>query len=104
MIPPEVPGAIILLALLHPGLVAALFAVFFVVQMVVVKFIAVAIVFVLKYVFGSIISGLITSYLGALFMLHVWPKLPQDLRRDLLKLKDRILFAPKDRTSNREDE
>ena len=94
---------IILFALLHPGLVAAVFAILFATQMVVVKFIAVAMVFVLKYVFGLIIGGLLTWYLGALFMLHVWPKLPEDLRRDLLKLKDRMLFAPKDETSNRDD-
>jgi hypothetical protein len=94
----------ILLALLHPGLVAAIFAVLFVIQMVVVKFIAVAIDSVLKYVFGIIVSGVITGYLGALFMLHVWPRLPQDLRHVLLRLKDRILFAPKDQTSTHDDE
>lgn len=103
-IPPEVPGAMIILALQHPGLVAALFAVFFVTQMVVVKFIAVTIVYVLRYLADLIIGGIITWYLGALFVIHVWPRLPQDLRRDLLKLKDRMLFAPKDRTSTRDDE
>jgi hypothetical protein len=104
MIPPEVPGAMIFLALLHPGLVAVIFAVFFVIQMVVVKFIAVAVVFVLKYVFGLIIGGIITWYLGALFMLHVWPRLPRGLQDDLLKLKDLALFAwaAKDRASERD--
>jgi hypothetical protein len=86
MIPPEVPGAIVLLALQHLALVAAIFAFLFVIQIVVVKFVVVAIVFILKYVAGLIIGGIITWYLGASFMLHVWPRLPHGLQDELLKL------------------
>jgi hypothetical protein len=94
----------VLFAVQHPGLVAAIFAFFFVAQMVVVKFVAVAIAFVLKYVLGLIAGGVVTWYLQKMFMIHIWPRLPQDLRRDLLKLKDRILLAPKYQTSTRGDE
>jgi hypothetical protein len=103
-IPPEILGAMVLLAIQHPGLVAATFAVLFVIQMVVLKFVAVAIVFVLKYVVGIVVSGIITWYLGKLFAVHVWRRLPHDLKRSLLKLKDLILFAPSDQTSTRDDE
>ena len=103
-IPPEILGAMVLLAIQHPGLVAATFAVLFVSQMVVLKFVAVAIVFILKYVVGIIVSGIITWYLGKLFAVHVWPRLPHDLQRSLLTLKDLILFAPSDQTSTRDDE
>src|SRR5215210_2049925 len=104
MIPPEVFGAMILLALQHTGLVFAIFAVLFVIQMVVVKVVAVAIVFVLKYVAGLTIGGIITWYLGALFKLHVWPRLPDEFQQSLLKLKAIILLAPSDQDSTGDDE
>lgn len=97
MIPPEVPGAMVLLALQHPGLVAAIFAILFVLQIVVLKFIAVAIVSVSKFVVGAIAGSVATWYLQKMFMLHAWPRLPHGLQRYLLKLKDRILFAPADK-------
>jgi hypothetical protein len=105
IIPPEVPGAMILLALLHPGLVAAVFAILFAAQMVIVKVAAVAITFVLKYVAGLIIGGIITWYLEALLKLHVWPRLPRSLQEELLKLKGLMLFAcaAQDQASTRDE-
>ena len=103
-IPPEVLGAMVLLALLHPGLVAALFAT----AVVVLKFSVVAIVFVSKYVASVIVDGVVTWYLAKLFILQAWPRLPHGLRRFVLKQIDRMLMIPADQdqttTSNDESE
>ena len=99
-------GAMVTLALQHSGLIIAIFAILFAIQVVVLKFVGVAIVSVSKIVAGAIVGSVVTWYLQKMFILHVWPRLPQDLRRFLLKLKDRMLFAPADRdqAATRDDE
>jgi hypothetical protein len=101
-IPPEVLGAMVLLGLQHPGLVAALFTT----AGVVLKFVVVAIVFVSKIVASVIVDGVVAWYLGKMFTLHVWPRLPHGLRRFVLKQIDRMLIIPADQdqaaTSNGE--
>jgi hypothetical protein len=90
-VPPEMLGAIVLLALQHPGLVAALFAI---------------VVSVLKFALVSIAGNIVASYLRKMFMLHVWPRLPQGLRRFLPKLEDWVLFvkAHQDQAATRDGE
>jgi hypothetical protein len=95
-IPPELLGAIVTLALQHPGLIVAIFAILFAIQVVVLKFVGVVIISVSKFVVGAIVGSAVTWYLQKMFMLHVWPRLPQDLRRFLLKLKKRVLLTPPD--------
>jgi hypothetical protein len=102
MIPPEVLGAMILLALQHPGLVAALYAI----VVVVLKFAVVALVSVSKFVLSNILGSIVVWYLAKMFMLHAWPRLPHGLRRVLLKLMPRVLFARtrQDQAAPRNDE
>lgn len=95
-IPPELLGAIVTLALQHPGLIVAIFAILFAIQVVVLKFVGVVIISGSKFVVGAIVGSAVTWYLQKMFMLHVWPRLPQDLRRFLLKLKKRVLLTPPD--------
>jgi hypothetical protein len=95
-IPPEALGVMVLLALQHHGLVVAIFAMLFAIQVMVLKFVGVAIVSMSKFVAGAIAGSVVTWYLQKMFMLHVWPRLPQDLRRFLLKLKKRVLLTPPD--------
>ena len=92
----------VLLALQHPGLVAALFTILVVVLKIVAGVIVVAVNFVLL----SFAGNIVTWYLQKLFMLHAWPRLPHGLRRVLVKLKPRILFVPKDqdKAATRDDE
>jgi hypothetical protein len=54
----------------------------------------------------AIVGGVVTWYLGKMFALYAWPRLPHGLRRFLLKLKDRMLFAPadQDQAATRDDE
>lgn len=87
-IPPEALGAMVLLALQHPGLVAALFAI----VVMVLKFVVGAVFFVLKFVLSNILGSIVVWYLGRLFMIHAWPRLPHGLRQVLLKTKDRTLM------------
>jgi hypothetical protein len=95
-IPPELLGAMVILALQHPGLVVAIFPILFAIRVVILKFVGVAIVSISKFVAGAIAGSVVTWYLQKMFILHVWPTLPQDLRRFLLKLKERVLLTPPD--------
>ena len=102
MIPPEVPGAMIILALQHPGLFIALFAI----VVMLLKLGVIAIAFVAGFITSAIAGDIVTWYLGKMFGLHIWPRLPHSLRRFLLKLKDRTLFirAHQDQTATRDEE
>jgi hypothetical protein len=95
-IPPELLGAMVILAPQHSGLIVAIFAILFAIQVVVLQFVGVAIVSISKFVAGAIVGSVVTWYLQKMFILHVWPRLPQDLRRFLLKLKKRVLLTPPD--------
>jgi hypothetical protein len=91
-VPPELLGAVVLLALQHLGLLATLFAI----VVIVLKFAVAAIVFVAKFILSNILGSIAVWYLARVFVIHVWPRLPQDLRRFLLKLKKRVLLIPPD--------
>jgi hypothetical protein len=90
-VPPDALGAMVLFAIEHPELIAALFAVVLV---------------VLKFVVGAIIGGIVTWYLGMIFAIHVWPMLPSSLRQLLRRLKEQVLLKPpgQDRADAQTDE
>lgn len=73
----------VLFALEHPGIIAALITV---------------VLFLMKYVAGLIISAVVTWYLVTMLIIHVWPKLPPDLQQLLRRTVDRAML----RTPNRE--
>lgn len=79
--PPEVFGAMALVALTHPGIVAIVFA---------------SVVLVSKYVVGLIISGIVAHYLRQIFEIYVRPKIPRKLRQLLQKMENRALTKPPD--------
>ena len=80
-VPPEALGAMFLIVLMHLEFVAALFALA---------------LFVLKFVLAAIIGDVIVRYLGKMLGIHVWPKLPGNLRRLLRRTEDRALLRPPD--------
>jgi hypothetical protein len=60
--------------------------------------------FVLRYLVELLIGGFVAWYLGEMFMIHVWPKLPPGLQKLSQRIEDRILFRwlNKDRGSAHE--
>jgi hypothetical protein len=78
-IPPDTLGAMVLFAVEHPELIAALFVV---------------VLFLLKYVVGLIISAIVTWYLVKMLAIHAWPKLPRNLQQLLRRIVDRVLLRP----------
>jgi hypothetical protein len=69
----------VLFAVEHPELIAALFVV---------------VLFLLKYVVGLIISAIVTWYLVKMLAIHAWPKLPRNLQQLLRRIVDRVLLRP----------
>jgi hypothetical protein len=90
-VPPEALGAMFLIALEHPELIAALLAV---------------VLFLLKYLLGLLVSGIVAWYLGKMFAIHAWPRLPRGLQRLTQRIEDRVLLRPpgRYRTATRESE
>jgi hypothetical protein len=89
-VPPEALGAMVLFALQHPGIIALLVAA----VLFVLKYVVAAVLFALKYVVVLIIDAFVTWYLGKMFAIHLWPKLPRRLRRLLRKLEARVRLKP----------
>ena len=103
-VPPETLGAAIVFAVEHPGLGVAILLALEHSWLVVV--ICAVVLLVLKYLVGLLIDEFVAWYLGKMFMIHVWPKLPSGLQKLSQRIEDRILFRwlNKDRGSARETE
>jgi predicted RNA binding protein YcfA (HicA-like mRNA interferase family) len=84
-VPPEALAALLLLVFTNPGVLAA-------------------VLFVLKFIIGIIVSGIIGWYLKALFEYYVWSELPPEHQRTLLAVRDRALPKKPDqyRPTNRD--
>jgi hypothetical protein len=65
-LPPETAAAVLLVALTHPG--------------------------VLSFVVLTVAGGIVSWSLASIFAIHVWPELPPEHQRALLKLRDRSLL------------
>jgi hypothetical protein len=76
-LPPEVLGAAVLAVLERPDPIVVLAAIA---------------PFVLKYIAGVIISGILTWYLKSILEIHLWPRLPSEHKRALLRIRDRALL------------
>ena len=82
--PPDALGAMVIIALERPELIAALSTV------------ALFALFVLKFIVASIIGGIVTWYLKRIFEIHIWPKLSRKHQKILLRIRDRALLKKPD--------
>lgn len=98
-VPPDTLGAMVLFALEHPEVMAALCAV----ALFLLKLVVVVVLSILKFVVLAILGSIVTWYVVKMIGIHAWPKLPPNLQRLLRRAEERALLkgAGRDRPAVR---